>query len=251
MQDEWDVTGGVQRIVDPMLYDQHKSKRGALSCSNTTDTTFVNASASTSTSSHVSITTSILRVTTIPTVQSSPQPTTPGSAEAPPSPLPPPPKDLSIGEVQCFEYDAYYVDKECFLDVNKDDFEKTKAHFQDKVEDEEVGSDFKNVSLVEQDPGDHGFYRGGSDGSVNAFMNVGWIPGCTDFAKMNPRRPLPQQPTYGAIDAISDCYLKCKSSIQPESRPMAHILGPGNHGLGGWVDIGCLRCTSGKLKWIP
>ena len=94
---------------------------------------------------------------------------------------------------------------------------------------------------------------GGASGSgVTYMMSIGWIPRCTTYASQRADRPIDPAVQFNWQGLLKDTYYKCKSPcVGPHT--LAHLcencalifvfptIGTGNEGLGGYVDVGCLR----------
>lgn len=108
----------------------------------------------------------------------------------------------------------------------------------------------------------HFAYHGGARPTV---MNIGWIPGCDTYESLPADNPMGHSgdDTRNYVDLITDTYNCCTFShhllpsllqasgplpekvqaclLSLHTKLISHCIGLGNSGLGGFIDVGCLR----------
>jgi len=139
-------------------------------------------------------------------------PVPPSFTPAKPSSTPPP--KPTVKPIQCATKEKSYGD--CWHDIHSGDVKDCASAMSAQWSwGTNVNAKTPNITQV---------YNG--DGNA-LMMNIGWIPGCTTYKSMCPDNPLGKSGD-GSISyttLIKDTYHNCT----------------GNSGLGGYLDVGCLR----------
>ncbi|MDI1492320.1 MAG: hypothetical protein OHK93_003533 [Ramalina farinacea] len=146
------------------------------------------------------------------------------TAPAPTSTAPPQaPATPTAGPIQCAPGNEQTY-KSCWHDVHADSVKSCASALANQfTPGNKMTSSSANVTQVLREGASGG--QGGN--GVTYMMNIGWIPGCTDYQSITIDNPMgvSGDNTRNYNDLIVGTYNFCN----------------GNSGLGGYVDVGCLR----------